>query len=193
MHFCLKGQSSSDHQVKVIKIIPVFHNRSLNLARVDPGDEILHTSCYQTAKVSIVNNGVVEESFDSQCRISDYLCAHSHMALFNPITKSQLYPAPSTAQVKSSYRVTPVFTSGTIPFLVINTPNLRRQNADTLTSCSTADNPAPCSRLCLRMPMAHSFSRISDSVFLRNGSSGSSADSLCARLRRLPHMTLYFW
>lgn len=166
-------------QFKIIQVIPVAHDIALDLAAIHPGDMVLHIARHQIR------------------RVRDNLWATAHMTLLDiRHSLSSQHPPPSffffspKERKKRVEKHTALIVS-TIPVLTITTANLLLQNAETVTSRSTLDNPAPCSRDCFSNPIRHSLSSTSDSIFLRSGSeSGSSWESLWASWRREPASAL---
>lgn len=128
------------------------------------------------------NAGSVTTSVPTRtCPCSMNVIAYSHYQHPSTLNKNPGEKGKQTA-----------LTFSTIPPLTITTPSLLLQNAETVTSRSTLDNPAPCSRLCFNIPIRHNFSSTSLSSCRRTGSvSGSKADSLCASWRSEPQRLLY--
>lgn len=171
-------QPSRSQKIKVIQLLTVTQDITLDLAGINPGNEVLHVARNQ------------------ESRIIDDLRTNTDMALLNESSSlARISQHSITYTLNSEPSPTPQLTAlivSTMPERTMKTANRRRHSAETVTSRSTLDRPAPCSRDCFRIPMRHSFSSSSDSSFLRSGSaSGSSWESLCASWRREPQSALY--
>lgn len=179
MLFFLKPSRSQ--KIKVIQLLTVTQDVALDLTGINPGNEVLHVAGNQ------------------ESRVIDDLRTNTDMALLNKsssLAKKKKVSIPFHSIHSTQNQVpTPQLTAlivSTMPERTMKTANRRRHSAETVTSRSTLERPAPCSRDCFRIPMRHSFSSSSDSSFLRSGSaSGSSWESLCASWRREPQSALY--